>query len=190
MSEQIHTLSEEHRTTLLQVARQAIGHELVEYVPWRVRAGEFAEPLRAVRATFVTLEIEKRLRGCIGSLAARWPLVEDVARNAAAAAFQDPRFGRLSRAEFERVELHISILSPAEPMAFASQEDLLSQLRPGVDGLILGEGQRRGTFLPAVWEELGEPEQFLRHLKLKAGLPPDYWSPTVQVWRYTAESVP
>ena len=174
----------------MTLARQAIGHELIQYVPLTVRSEDFAEPLRRPGASFVTLEMEGRLRGCIGTLEARRPLAVDVARNAAAAAFEDPRFGRLSRTEFERVDVHISVLTPATPMTFISQEDLLAQMRPGIDGLILADASHRGTFLPAVWEQLPEPSRFLEHLKLKAGLPPEHWSPTVKVWRYETESFP
>lgn len=154
-----------------------------------VRPETYPPALRARRASFVTLKIEERLRGCIGSLEARHPLVTDVVRNAHAAAFRDPRFPALTWPEFERLDIHLSLLSSPEPLAVASEEELLAQLRPGVDGLILIEGALRSTFLPAVWEQLPEPREFVRSLKRKAGLPADYWSPTLRVERYTAESV-
>jgi AmmeMemoRadiSam system protein A len=113
----------------------------------------------------------------------------DVAENAYAAAFRDPRFAPLTRPELDALDLSISILTPAESMTFESQEDLLGQLRPGIDGLILQDGDRRGTFLPSVWESLPEAGRFLAHLKLKAGLPEDHWSDSVQVWRYETESI-
>jgi AmmeMemoRadiSam system protein A len=111
-----------------------------------------------------------------------------VAQNAYAAAFSDPRFPPLREGEFEELDIHISILSPAEAMHFTSEADLLQQLRPGEDGLVMEEGFRRGTFLPSVWEQLPTPELFLRHLKQKAGLPADYWSSTLEVSRYTTHS--
>jgi AMMECR1 domain-containing protein len=83
----------------------------------------------------------------------------------------------------------LSILTPAEPIAFRSEQDLLTQLQPGIDGLILEEGYRRGTFLPSVWESLPEPEQFLRHLKQKAGLPASYWSDTIKIFRYRTDVI-
>jgi len=134
--------------------------------------------------------VETSLRGCIGTLEPQWALVLDVAKNARAAAFEDPRFPALTWPEFDRLEAHVSVLSMPEPMQFESEEDLLAQLRPGVDGLILEESFYRGTFLPAVWESLAEPQEFLRHLKQKAGLHPDYWSDTIKVQRYTTESIP
>lgn len=179
----------EHRQTLLGLASAAIekglgGERLT------VRAADYPDPLRAARATFVTLHVSHELRGCIGTLEARRTLVEDVAHNARAAAFEDPRFPPLARAEFEHLAIHISVLSTPEPVAFASEEELLRQLRPHVDGLILQAGLRRGTFLPSVWEQLPEPREFLRHLKRKAGLPADYWAADIRVSRYVAASIP
>ncbi len=178
-----------HKQQLLQVAGDSIrkglcGETLV------VQATDYPELLRATRATFVTLHVEDKLRGCIGTLEARRMLVEDVASNAWSAAFRDPRFPALTWPEYERLDVHISILSLPEPMKFSSEEDLLAQLRPHVDGLIIEEGYSRGTFLPSVWEQVPEPREFLRHLKLKAGLHPDYWSSRIRVHRYTAESIP
>lgn len=118
------------------------------------------------------------------------PLAEDVAANAAAAAFADPRFPPLTKNEFEKLEIHISVLSPPEELSFSSEEDVLNQIRPGIDGLILQDGFYRGTFLPSVWEELPEKKDFWMHLKLKAGLPVTYWSDTVRVFRYTTEYFP
>lgn len=141
-----------------------------------------------MRATFVTLEIGGALRGCIGVLEAIRPLVVDVARNAFAAAFEDPRFPRLTRAELPRLDIHISVLTPPEPMHFDSEADLLRQIRPGIDGLILEDRGRRGTFLPSVWEQLPKPDEFFEHLRHKAGLPGGYWSETLIVSRYTTES--
>ena len=113
--------------------------------------------------------------------------MEDVAENAFAAAFRDPRFPPLRPDEYPRLEYHISILNPPEPMTVTSEADLLQQLRPGVDGLVLIEGARRATFLPSVWEQLPDPRQFLAHLKMKAGLPADYWSDSLRFERYTVE---
>jgi AmmeMemoRadiSam system protein A len=177
----------EHQNLLLQIARDAILQRLVNSGEKTARPVEIPDELMEERATFVTLQIGGRLRGCIGMLEACRPLVEDVEQNACAAAFQDPRFPPLSRKEFELLEIHISVLSPPEEIIFSSENSLLAQIRPGVDGLILQEGFRRGTFLPSVWEELPEKKMFLAHLKLKAGLPETYWSDTLQVFRYTAE---
>jgi len=183
-------ISQEDQQTLLQVARHSIAYTLEHGDQIQLNVEDYPEALRQPRATFVTLHLNGELRGCIGTLEAHQPLVLDVAQNAYSAAFSDPRFMPVIATEAEQLEIHISILNPAQEMHFSSQRDLIGQLRPGVDGLILQEGPRRGTFLPSVWEQLPRPEEFLAHLKLKAGLPPDYWSPELRVWRYTTTSFP
>ena len=181
-------LSNEHRTLLLNLAKQSIQNGLLTGKPLPVNVEDYPPELQEKCATFVTLEINDQLRGCIGMLEAERPLVLDVVKNAFSAAFNDPRFPSLKDFEFERLQYHISVLQPAEPMQFKSEGDLVGQIRSGIDGLILEEGSHRGTFLPSVWESLPDPYDFWIHLKHKAGLPPDYWSDTLQVSRYTTES--
>jgi AmmeMemoRadiSam system protein A len=149
----------------------------------------YAPPLREPRAVFVTLFHLGQLRGCIGSLEPHEPLVVAVAQNAFRAGFRDPRFDPLSEAELADLALEISLLGPLAPLRFGSEQELLSLLRPGVDGLLLRDGPHQGTFLPAVWEALPEPADFLRELKRKAGLHPEHWSPTIAVSRYTVEKI-
>lgn len=181
-------LAPDLRRVLINLASASIDYGLRERRPLEITLTNYPTLLRAPRATFVTLEINRRLRGCIGSLEPHRPLVIDVAHNSYAAAFSDPRFPPLTAPEKDSLEIHISILSLPTPMTFSSEADLLTQLRPGVDGLILEERGRRGTFLPSVWESLANPRDFLNHLRLKAGLPSDYWSPTIRISRYTTES--
>ncbi len=178
----------EQRGLLNQIALQSIKHGLQQGRPVKTDLAVLPEKLRQPGATFVTLNKNGHLRGCIGSLEARRALAEDVAQNAFAAAFRDPRFPPLQASELDDLTLHISVLGEPEPMQFASEQDLVRQLKPGEDGLILEDGHHRGTFLPSVWESLPEPESFVRHLKQKAGLPPDYWSDSLQVSRYSTES--
>lgn len=189
-SETERRLPAEHQKTLLRVASLSIEHGLKHREPLSVNPGDYPEELRAPRATFVTLEIAGALRGCIGSLHAVRPLVADVAHNAYAAAFHEPRFPPLTAQEFERVDIHISLLNPPEQMRVASEEELLRQVRPFIDGLILEEKGRRGTLLPSAWDVLPDPADFVRQIKLKAGLPADYWSSALKVWRYTADYIP
>ncbi len=163
-------------------------HGLKHHEPLPMNLAEYPETLREKAASFVTLTIYNELRGCIGTLEAYQPLVTDVSERAFCAAFRDPRFPPLSAGELPHLHYHISILSEATSMQFESEADLLRQLRPGVDGLILEDGPHRGTFLPSVWDSLPQTKEFLRHLKLKAGLQPDYWSPTLRIERYTTES--
>jgi len=176
------------RAALLQVALASIEAGLETGSPLQVNPDAYPPALSARRASFVTLKRNGDLRGCIGSLAPVSSLVEDVARNAFAAAFRDPRFPPLAAAELEELELGISVLGPTEPVEFGSEVDLRGMLRPGIDGLVLQDGRHRGTFLPAVWESLPKPADFLDHLKQKAGLPRDYWSDTLEIKRYTTES--
>ncbi len=179
---------QDQRTLLLQVAAQSIAHGLHSGRARVPNVQDYPEPLRARRASFVTLELRGQLRGCIGVLEAIRPLVADVAQNAFAAAFEDPRFPPLGADEYPELSLKISILTPPESLRFSSEAELLAQLRPGVDGLILSEGRHRGTFLPSVWEQLPNPRDFWEHLKWKAGLPFGYWSDSLQVARYETES--
>jgi hypothetical protein len=184
-----HVYGKAERAALLALARDSIAAGL-RGERYEVRLHEQAQTLRAHRASFVTLNRRGRLRGCIGTLQARRALAVEVAAMAHAAAFSDPRFPPLRSGEFAEVEVHISVLGEPEPIVFGSEDELLALLRPGIDGLILSEGPRRGTFLPSVWEQLPAPREFLQRLKLKAGLEADYWSSRIQVERYTAESIP
>lgn len=182
-------LNKEQQVKLLTVAKNSIQQGLTTGKPLQINLADFPSALIVARATFVTLHKNNQLRGCIGVLEAIRPLVEDIAENAYAAAFKDPRFPKLTHEEFNQLSIHLSILSPAEPILFTSELDLLAQLKPGIDGLILQVGSRRSTFLPTVWESLKKPEQFLRQLKQKAGLPPDYWSDNFRIYRYHTELI-
>jgi len=181
--------SDDEKKQLLELAAASIRHGLEKGQPLPIELQDYPEPLQQPGACFVTLHINDQLRGCIGSLEAERPLVEDVTKNAYAAAFHDPRFHPVTKTEYQQLHYHISVLQPAEPMTFTSEQDLLSQLRPGIDGVILEDRGNRGTFLPSVWESLPTPEQFFMHLKQKAGLPQNHWSDTIKVSRYTAEDV-
>ena len=175
--------------TLLQIAHDAISHGLRHGGPADVAPEAYPKSLQAQAASFVTLKCAGLLRGCIGTLQAVRPLVTDVNKNAYAAAFHDPRFLPLSDRELTDLQISISVLTTPEAMSFRSQQDLLEQLQAGVDGLILEEGAERGTFLPTVWESLPDPGEFLRQLKVKAGLHPDYWSATLRIYRYRTEVI-
>jgi len=168
--------------TLLAIARAAIGHRLgvhaeaprTDVAPWLARPG----------ASFVTLMLEAKLRGCIGSLAAKRRLGEDVAENAQAAALRDPRFAPLTPGEWPRCEVEVSVLSPAKPLRFADEAEMLAQIRAGEDGVILEHEGRRATFLPQVWESLPEKPRFLGELMRKAGIPADTRLARCKLWRY------
>lgn len=176
---------------LLALARNAIGE----------RFGRPPRPVEALPqldergAVFVTLSKDGALRGCIGSLEAQRSLREDVGANAVAAAFGDPRFPPLSAEEFEgsnggeRVRIEVSLLGAAEPIDAGDgkgtdEAAALARLRPRVDGVILSYGNRRATFLPQVWDALPDPVRFMAQLKMKAGLPPDFWDERIRLARY------
>ena len=182
-------LLDRHGPTLLQLASAAIAHGLRWGRVMPVVATGYAEELQAARASFVTLTVDGQLRGCIGSLQAFRPLVEDVAANAYAAAFRDDRFDRLDAGEQPRLQLSVSVLNEPEELHFDDEPHLLAQLRVGRDGLIIRSGTRRALFLPQVWETLAEPQDFLHHLKVKAGLDSRHASTDLDAWRFTVESV-
>ena len=167
---------------LLPIARAAIASALDIY---EHNADESAPWLSEHGASFVTLTRNGELRGCIGSLQAHRPLLEDVRENAVAAALYDPRFPSLRAVELEDITIEVSVLSQAHAMAFVDETDALAQLRPGIDGLIFEYRHFRSTFLPQVWEQLPQPREFMAHLKHKAGLHPDFWNGEVKLSRYT-----
>jgi len=176
-------MSTEQGKILLPIARAAISRALS--VP--CTADESAPWLSEPGACFVTLTQHGQLRGCIGSLQAHRTLLDDVKHNAVNAALRDPRFAPLTAAELGITVVEISLLSPTQSMNFQNEADALAQLRPGVDGVIFECGAYRSTYLPQVWEQLPQPQQFLASLKNKAGLPGNFWSNEVKLSRYTVE---
>jgi len=176
-----HALPPDAGRVLLPLARQAIAaqlglaHAAADDTPW----------LKSSGASFITLMLGRKLRGCVGTLRAHRALAEDVRANAVAAAFRDPRFPPLEAGDFAGVALEVSVLSALEPLTVADEHDALRQLRAGVDGVVFEYGHHTGTFLPQVWDDFKEPSEFLAHLKYKAGLPPDFWDVEVRLSRYT-----
>ncbi len=182
-------LSAEERQILLRLARQALedgvrGKPLAP-LDWNTLPPRLREP----GASFVTLTKEGELRGCVGALEAHQPLAEDVREHAVAAALEDFRFPPVRPEELPRIHIEVSYLTPLQPLEFDSPEELLTRLRPGVDGVVLRQGLRRATFLPQVWEQIPDPQEFLDHLCLKMGRPPGCWrSEGIEVWVYQVES--
>jgi len=174
-------MSDEQGRTLLAIARESLaaafglGTEAARDEPW----------LQEIGATFVTLRERGNLRGCVGTIRAFRPLLDDVRSNARAAAFSDTRFPPVRAWEYPEIAMEVSLLSDCEPCAFGCEEEALAQLRPGIDGIVFEHRERRSTFLPQVWEQLPRPSDFLAHLKSKAGLPPSFWDADVKLWRYT-----
>lgn len=178
-------LSEQEKKALLQLAKRSILNGLQQGAPLQARleSSNADNELAKAHATFVTLEKAGQLRGCIGSLQAARPLIEDVAINAFNAAYKDPRFPAVTEDELLSLHVSISVLTPAEKMEHCETLDsFLEQLHPNQDGIILSDGVRRATFLPSVWEQLPDKREFTQHLMQKAGI--RAWSDQMQCERY------
>ncbi len=170
-------LSQDQGQVLVQLARQTISSQLGLPVARPLDPARLADPaLQAKQGVFVTLHKKGRLRGCIGSLEGVESLVDGVRRHAVNAAFHDHRFPPVTREEVPELDIEVSVLSEPRPLPYNEPEELLSRLRPGVDGVIIrAPGGASATFLPQVWEQLPDPRLFLAHLCLKAGLDEQAW---------------
>ena len=186
------------RRTLLGVARDSITCAVRSGRPSPIQLHGMPESLSRHRACFVTLyqtglyqtglQRAGQLRGCIGSLEAARPLIDEVAETACSAALHDPRFHPVQEAELHTLNIEISVLSPLTAIDARSEQRLIDNLQPGIDGLVLDFGDRRATFLPKLWEQLPEPVDFVAALKQKAGLPTDFWRHDVRAYRYLTET--
>lgn len=183
------TLDPATRRAVLGTAATAIESGLGRSIASPPDARHLPRPFAEHRASFVTLTLERALRGCCGTLEPARPLLLDVWHNAQASAFHDPRFPPLTLAEWRSIELEVSVLTPCERIVVASEQELLLQLEPGRDGLVLAWHGVRATFLPKVWEQVSGAQEFLRRLKQKAGWPAEFWAPDLEVWRYATEIV-
>ena len=184
------SLSQEERRYLLDLARESVRCAAEDRDLPPIDEHAVPEGLRRDGASFVTLNKDGQLRGCIGTLEAWRPLVFDVQQNAVGAALRDPRFPPVRPEELDDLTVEISVLSLPEPVDYDDAADLLDKLRPGVDGVVIDDGWHRATFLPQVWEKLPDKPQFLQRLCLKAGLPPDaYAGGELDVWTYQVEKL-
>ncbi len=166
---------------VIEMARQSIIASInqEEFIPRGIPT-----VLTQYGASFVTLKLKGELRGCIGSVYPTKPLILDIIDNAKNAAFQDPRFEPLTIEELENLEVSVSILSSIERISFKDERDLLSKIYPY--GVIIAERNKRAVYLPVVWEQLPDREIFLNSLKEKAGLPPNYFSGTLEAYKFSA----
>ena len=168
-------LKQTEQDQLLKIARQALEASVRGEPLPSLPMEDLSPSLTADGASFVTLTVSGRLRGCIGALQAYQPLAKDVQEHAVAAALQDFRFPQVRPAELPTIAIEVSILTPAEPLEYHGPDDLIQKLNPGEDGLVLSDGHRKATFLPQVWDSLPSPEEFLSHLCMKMGAPSDLW---------------
>jgi AmmeMemoRadiSam system protein A len=189
MSNMQHELTPEQQQTLLRIARRAMECGVRREKLPAVDEAALPSPLRENGASFVTLTIYGELRGCIGALEARQPLVQDVCEHAVAAALEDPRFPPVREDELSRIQIEVSRLTHPVPLEYKDVADLLSKLRPFVDGVILRDGYgRRATFLPQVWEKIPNTTDFLNYLCLKIGVDADKWrTQHLDVFTYQVE---
>jgi AmmeMemoRadiSam system protein A len=173
---------------LLKLARLALEDAVRGKSVKPLDLSQYPESLRAPGVTFVTLTRKGNLRGCIGALEAHQPLAEDVREHAIAAALSDYRFPPVREDELDDLEIEISRLTPPKPLLYQTPEELLSALRPHIDGVTLMDGFKRATFLPQVWEKLPDKERFLQHLCQKMGARPNLWHEKIlQVQTYQVE---
>ncbi|MFI5040263.1 MAG: AmmeMemoRadiSam system protein A [Acidimicrobiales bacterium] len=172
---------------LLDIADAAIVDGLGGRPPVAPPLAALPPALRDLKGVFVTLTVDGELNGCIGTIEGVEALGHATARHAQSAAYADPRLPPLRQADYERLTIEVSVLSALEPIAALTRHDLLSRVRPRIDGLLIACGRRHGVFLPAVWEQLDEPAAFLDHLQLKAGLDRRRWPPGMRAWRFTAQ---
>lgn len=182
-------LNRQDRETILKTATAAIRHGLRHGQLLSIDPTAHTERLRAIQSCFVTLLKHGQLRGCIGSLSPTRTLIEDVAANAYSAAFKDPRFPAVTAQESSSLVVHVSVLSPHSKIEFSSHADLIRQLRPGVDGVIVEHREAKATFLPSVWDTLSDPEQFLQQLRRKATISDKVTTTELTVWCYRVENV-
>jgi AmmeMemoRadiSam system protein A len=187
--DEVKWLSEEEGKYLIGVARNTIKSKLDNVEGPQVDRKDVPEKFQKSLGTFVTITIDGNLRGCIGHIIPRETLLEGIKQNAINAAFKDPRFPPLQKEEFNKIDIEISILTPPQELSYSDAEDLLKELRPGIDGVIIKKGLYEATFLPQVWDQLPEKEEFLSHLCLKAGLSVDSWkTDKLQVSTYQVQA--
>jgi uncharacterized protein len=167
--------SQEEKKILLELARLSIERSTAGNPLPEINLESYPERLREDGASFVTLTQMGQLRGCIGALEAYQPLVQDVCEHAQAAALEDYRFPPVRKEEVPLLHIEISVLTKPQVLEYQDASDLVSKLRPGVDGVILRDGMRRSTFLPQVWEKIPIPENFLSQLCMKMGTSAGLW---------------
>jgi AmmeMemoRadiSam system protein A len=169
------TLNQAEQETLIKIAREALDKSVHGKPLPEIQLSALPLSLQEDGASFVTLTIAERLRGCIGTLQAYQPLAEDVHEHAVAAALQDPRFPKVTPGELPKIVIEVSVLSPKTPLSYEGPEDLLRKIRPGIDGVVLQDRFRKATFLPQVWKKISDPAPFLTQLCMKMGASGDLW---------------
>ena len=174
---------------LLKIAHQAIEYGLKNGESLKVNETEYSAVLQQPHGAFTTLKYHGVLRGCKGALEVTLPLVKTVAHSAYSSAFDDTRFPPLQLCEFAQLKISLSVLSPKEKLSFTSEEELIEQIQPGIDELVLEYKGQNGTLLPSVWKSIPDARKFLFLVKQKAGLDRDFWAESIQAYRYTTHTI-
>lgn len=181
-------LTTHDKAQLLAIARRSIRQGFYTREPLEVDLTSLSDALLEQTGSFVTLTQKNQLRGCVGTVIGSHPLAQSVANSAYSSAYEDLRFPPLSDSEFDALRIEVSVLSKLDWIEARSQDELVSQLRPFEDGLVIKDEEHIGTFLPKVWRQIDDPLTFVLHLKTKANMSADYWSDSIECYRFTANS--
>ncbi len=173
-----------NKEAILQIVEKSLFKAVKNNKIYTPKRNEYNNVLFNKGASFVTLEKNNKLRGCIGSLLPTNAIATDLAKNTFSAAKNDSRFKPINENELKEITFKVSLLTGFEKIEFASYDDLLKQIKPKIDGLLIKDGERQGLFLPSVWEDIHNKKEFLTELKIKAGLSPNYWSDNIEVFRF------
>ncbi len=182
--ENLDNFSRHNRDAILDIVRKSLQEAVANGKIYNPSRQDYANVMFDKGASFVTLKEQGELRGCIGSLIASRAIAQDIAANAYAAAMEDTRFSPVTVKELPKVSFSVSLLTDYEKLSFKNEDDVLSQIIPNVDGLVIRDGDRQGVFLPSVWEQIPDKKEFLNNLKIKAGLSPAYWSDKIKIYRF------
>ena len=182
-------LKNKEEQDLLRLAYETIEYGLKQGEQLEINPQQYSSNLQKFNASFTTLRVNEKLRGCVGTTEAILPLVCSVSHSAYASAFNDFRFPPIQASELDQLKVSISVLSQTEALSFASEKDLIKKIQPGIDGLILSYNDHKGTLLPAVWQAIPTKDQFISALKEKAGLPQDFWTSDLQVSRFSTHII-
>lgn len=176
-------------TQLLDIARDAIRGHFSDELILPPRLDLYGKKLLQPGASFVTLKVNGKLQGCLGTTLAHSPLVLDVHNKARASAYQDRRFMPLCEEQLDQLTIEVSVLSQPEVLSVDSEQALIAHLTNNKVGVILSDNHAQALFLPQVWEQIRQPAEFVRQLKIKAGWQGNYWSPTMTVKTFIVDSI-
>ena len=180
----LQNFAKHNKDEILQIVEKSLLAAVKNNEVYSPERNNYNDVLFNKGASFITLEKNNHLRGCIGSLFPTNAIAKDLAQNTFSAAMNDSRFSSVKEDELKDITFKISLLTSFEKIEFKSYEDLLNQIRPKIDGLLIKDGERQGLFLPSVWKDIPSKKEFLTELKIKAGLSPSYWSDNIEIFKF------